>query len=634
MNKRRARTAGVAWRKHRALRIDMKVLLAEDDESVAEVLQEFLVHQRHLVDVTGDGEAAWNLIELGNYDLILLDVLLPKLDGISLCRRLRSKGHRMPVLLLTGLDASTDKVAGLDAGADDYVVKPCDLAELAARIRALLRRGGAALPPVLEWGPLRLDPNTCEVSYQGQPLHLTPKEYNLLELFLRGGRRVYSRSAIVDHLWPFEEPPEEDTVKAHVKGLRHKLRAVGAPADLIETVYGLGYRLKPQASLETETATAQISPAAVRGQLHSALAGIWERSKANVLARVAVLERASLAMLEARLDDALRQQAEREAHKLAGSLGTFGFREGSRLARSMEQALQAGLSPTRERALRFAEGIVALQRELEGAAPAPERPLENHPRVLAVDPDQPLAQALQDAAGEVFLLDIVCGVEAAHDWMEHHRPDLIVLDLHPVLAERLPAADEAARWSLLGELATRQPPIPALVLSDRHSFEERIEATRLGSRAFLEKPVGPERVIGTVERVLERARRRTAKVMIVDDDAPLLAALRALLAPWGLQLLTLADPLQFWQQLESFRPDLLVLDVEMPHLSGIELCRIVRGDPQWQWLPVLFLSCHTDEETIQRAWAGGADDFVAKPVSGPNLAMRILNRLERRRSPR
>ena len=124
------------------------------------------------------------------------------------------------------------------------MVKPLDLAELLARIRALLRRGGASSPPTLEWGELRLNPATYEVSYNGEILRLTGKEYSLLELLLRNERRILSRSVIIERIWSLENPPEEDTVKAHIKSLRKKLRAVSAPDDFIETVHGLGYRLK------------------------------------------------------------------------------------------------------------------------------------------------------------------------------------------------------------------------------------------------------------------------------------------------------------------------------------------------------------------------------------------------------
>jgi len=222
----------------------MKMLLIEDDERIAESLAEALTDQHYVVDVATDGQVGWEFMETFTYDLILLDLLLPKLDGISLCRQLRSRGQLAPVLMLTALDATSDQVAGLDAGADDYVLKPYKLQELLARIRALLRRGNSTFIPNLECGGLQLNPSAHEATYRNCPLSLTPKEYRLLELFLRRGFHLLTRGAILENLWPFEEPPEEDSIKAHIKRLRQKLKAAGAPNDFIETVYGLGYRLK------------------------------------------------------------------------------------------------------------------------------------------------------------------------------------------------------------------------------------------------------------------------------------------------------------------------------------------------------------------------------------------------------
>lgn len=222
----------------------MRILLVEDDELLAGVIAEFLTDNLHVVDIVFDGEIAWEQIQALKYDLILLDVMLPKLDGIHLCQRLRAYNYSVPILMITALDTSTDKVTGLDAGADDYMVKPLDLPELLARIRALGRRGGTPVSPILKWGELKLDPALYEVTYSDQSLRLTPKEYKLLELLLRSGRRVLSRGVIIEHIWSLQEPPEEGTVKTHIKSLRKKLKVVGAPDDFIETAHGLGYRLK------------------------------------------------------------------------------------------------------------------------------------------------------------------------------------------------------------------------------------------------------------------------------------------------------------------------------------------------------------------------------------------------------
>lgn len=224
----------------------MRILLVEDDERITQALAEALMDHHYVVDVVHDGQMGWEFAEAATYDLIILDVMLPRLNGIQFCQRLRQQRNTTPVLILTAKDTSADKVLGLDVGADDYVIKPFDLQELLARVRALLRRGNSALPPILAWGSLRLDPNSCEVTYGEQLLSLTPKEYGLLELFLRNPGRVLSREVILDHLWSFEDIPGDDTVKTHIKRLRQKLKIVGVPSTLIETVYGLGYRLNTQ----------------------------------------------------------------------------------------------------------------------------------------------------------------------------------------------------------------------------------------------------------------------------------------------------------------------------------------------------------------------------------------------------
>jgi two-component system, OmpR family, response regulator len=221
----------------------MKVLIVEDDLSVAESLAEALTELNHVVDVARDGQSGLDYVDSRNFDLILLDVGLPKLNGIDLCQRIRRDGKHIPVLMITARDSLDDKIKGLDAGADDYMIKPFELPELEARMRALLRRGNFMLPPILEWGLLQLNPNTCEVKYDQKALHLTPKEYGLLEIFLRNSHRIFSRDKLIESLWTFNEPPGEETVKMHIKSLRHKLKSSGAPEDLIETVYGLGYRL-------------------------------------------------------------------------------------------------------------------------------------------------------------------------------------------------------------------------------------------------------------------------------------------------------------------------------------------------------------------------------------------------------
>lgn len=606
----------------------------EDDEAIALAVAAVLSEQHYVVDVAADGQAGWDFAAVFRYDLIVLDVMLPKLDGISLCRQLRREGYQMPILLLTAKDTGTDKVMGLDAGADDYVVKPFDFQELTARIRALLRRGNSALPPVLEWGLLSLDPSCCEVTYDSIALHLTPKEYALLELFLRNRQRVFSRSAIVDHLWTFDDPPEEDTIKSHIKGLRQKLKAAGAPKDLIETVYGLGYRLKPLSNKE-QNCRLPSSPGPpatepqsnwAEQQIMMAVAKAREDFLVGISDRLAVLEQMTRALKEGTLGSELRSRAQQETHKLAGALGSFGFALGSQLAYEMEQMLQSRAFIDPAVSLRLCELVSELHRELEQTPTLPtsfEPVSSNHnPLLLVVSNARQLVERLvNEAARQSMQVETATDHTAARSAIASSSPDLVLLDLCP--------EHHQDSLKLLAELSNRMPPLPVLVFTDQNSFTDRLEVARRGGRGCLDKSMPPAQVLEIVTQLRQRLSATEAKVMVVDDDPQMLTAIQNLLEPWGLKITTLAAPQQFWNTLIASSPDLLILDVEMPYINGIELCQVLRNDPRWSGLPVLFLTAHADADTVDQIFTVGADDCVSKPIVGPKLITRILNRLER-----
>jgi DNA-binding response OmpR family regulator len=222
----------------------MRILIIEDDSRIAKPLAEYLRRQHHIVDITTDGLEGWEWSQSGLYELILLDLMLPKLDGITLCQRLRAASSNALILMLTARDTTSDKIVGLDAGADDYLIKPFDLKELAARIRALARRTPQIHSPILIHGEMQLDPATQQVTYAGSILSLTPKEYMILEYFLRNPNQVVTRSAILDKLWELDKYSGEGSIKTHITNLRNKLRASGSSSDLIENIYGIGYRLR------------------------------------------------------------------------------------------------------------------------------------------------------------------------------------------------------------------------------------------------------------------------------------------------------------------------------------------------------------------------------------------------------
>ncbi|RCG31790.1 DNA-binding response regulator [Sphaerisporangium album] len=221
----------------------MRVLVVEDEVRTSALLQRGLAEEGYAVDVAADGQGAvWRATEFG-YDVVVLDVLLPDLDGFEVCRRLRAEGCWAPVLMLTALDAVPDRVRGLDAGADDYLTKPFSFTELSARLRALIRRGARERPTSLQAGDLRLDPASRRAWRGDTELDLSPKEFALLELFLRHPGQVLTRTHILEHVWDFAYDGVSNVVDQYIAYLRRKIdRPFGVKH--LETVRGAGYRLR------------------------------------------------------------------------------------------------------------------------------------------------------------------------------------------------------------------------------------------------------------------------------------------------------------------------------------------------------------------------------------------------------
>lgn len=221
----------------------MRLLVVEDEPGIAAFLRQGLTEEGYAVDVVGDGERAIEFALSAPYDAIILDILLPKKDGFQVCAELRRRGLRTPILMLTARGAVEDQVRGLDAGADDYLMKPFAFAELLARVRALLRRPAVALPTLLQVGDLTLDPVTRRVERAGRPIELTPREFSLLELLMRHPGQVLSRTQIAEHVWNYNFFHQSNVVDVYVRYLRRKIDD-GFQPRLIHTVRGAGYKIE------------------------------------------------------------------------------------------------------------------------------------------------------------------------------------------------------------------------------------------------------------------------------------------------------------------------------------------------------------------------------------------------------
>jgi DNA-binding response OmpR family regulator len=227
----------------------MKVLVVEDDRKVAGFIEQGLTEEGHVVDVAPDGDEATMLAHVYDYDVILLDVMLPKKNGFQVATELRREGRNTPILMLTSRDAAEDVVRGLDAGADDYLSKPFRFEELLARMRALVRRGGAERMEVLQFGDIALDRLKHVATVGGKKLDLTAKEFQLLEYFLLHPEEVVRRTTLLEKVWDMHFDPESNVVDVHVGNLRRKLGRA-TTAEAIETVRGVGFCLRHSAGSE------------------------------------------------------------------------------------------------------------------------------------------------------------------------------------------------------------------------------------------------------------------------------------------------------------------------------------------------------------------------------------------------
>ena len=220
----------------------MRILITEDEKDLADALSRGLRQQGYAADIALDGEEALEMVEVNDYDLIILDLNLPKIDGVEVCQRIRAEGSSIGILMLTARSSLDDRVNGLDQGADDYLVKPFHFPELLARVRAILRREGETRDPILRIGDLVLDPNAVKGYYRGSEILFTTKEFAILEYLMRHAGRVISQEELLEHVWNEDANMFTQTVKVHIKNIRSKLNTAGA-GDLISTVKGKGYLL-------------------------------------------------------------------------------------------------------------------------------------------------------------------------------------------------------------------------------------------------------------------------------------------------------------------------------------------------------------------------------------------------------
>ncbi|MGI0494025.1 response regulator [Alkalinema pantanalense CENA528] len=668
----------------------MRILLAEDDPAISKLLTQRLLEHHYAIDAIADGFSGWEYASTYEYDLLILNVELPKLDGISLCQRLRATGDTTPILLLAAQNTAIARITGLDAGADDYVTKPFDEAELIARIRALLRRSSSNPLPILIWGDLWLNPSNCEVTYQGQLLNLSAKEYALLELMLRESHHVFSNEEILESLWSSAEFPVDATVRSHIRHLRQKLTAVGAPPDLISTAHGRGYYLKPvddksvedgldeslmmasrsltpwnssqQGSLAQEdgrhnssSRPPQLSTLPAQSetdpdrpnpqqQYQTLLDQIWLESQGKIREQFQILQEVVSELHNHALRPHQQEQANRAAHTLAGTLGTLGRFAGMEVARELEQWLHSDVVLETDDASHLQTLVEQLGQTLDASVNLSESAIMTD-CLLIVDPDRHMQEKLARLGVQQGLqTKIFADLAEAQDWLIQQQhpayppqarahcdctPTGLILGCCSTV-RGVTQASVSDSLSFLKEFTLQYPTVPTVVLANVNTCDERLDIIRHGGTCILSRLSSPQSILNAVSATYQqRNLSPETRILLVDDDPILLRTLTTQLQSLGLAVSTLNDAQQLWSVLETVQPDAVVLDIQMPGMSGLELCQVLRSDPRWQRLPILFLSVFADTRTQHQAFLVGADDYLCKPVSGIDLLDRIFNRLKR-----
>ena len=363
----------------------------------------------------------------------------------------------------------------------------------------------------------------------------------------------------------------------------------------------------------------------------AAIERIWSQRVGAVLDQIDIIEEAVADLLGGQLGNELRGPAQREAHKLAGSLGTFGFTLGSSIAREMEAIFARGPALHDGDALRLSELLIQLRKEVgrspssgpRAATEARRTPAaEGSGGILLVGRDDDLAHRLANGAeGRGLRLRSVPGPDDARDALSRATSELVLIDLDVV--------DQGKALELVRELSSAKPPVPAMVLVSGHRFADRLDVARAGGRGFLRKPLPVARVLDAVGEALERLDAGAPKVLILDDDPQALDVLATYLQAEGVHVRTLSDPDRFWESMKEMTPDLLILDIDMPRVNGLELCRVLRMDHRWRQTPVLIVTADQGPDVVGQVFAAGADDLVRKSASGSDLVARVKNRLER-----
>jgi len=595
----------------------MQLLLVEDDESLIQLLTPALQAQNYQVVVAHSGDMGKMRAETGAYDVILLDVELPNLDGITICQQLRRQGNFTPIVLLTARNSHTDRVLGLESGADDYIVKPFDLEELLARIHALIRREHRF--------------------FQVPPTQMTSDDLfidQLSDIWERTKETTFSRiQDLFDALQTLEKGEISEDSRERSQRTAHKL------AGSLGT---FGFEEGSRIAQRLEKTFAEMDN--VKTCLDVVRPLILELHQV-VIATDAKLqnpkqENPDLSNLDFSNSNLLNPSLQPKDEDEAGKAGSFPAVLSPSSIVSTPIALFTN-PPTDQYTDQYTNKYTdkpsdrTSDKQTEspsfltlssGSQNLRQRSLDRiqtSEYILLVDNDLEFAQTLAHDAGSWKLsLKIVQSVQETFAALEASFPKVLLLNAELFRND--------TDWKSLQNLRQVFPLDTSLiVLSESEGLENRLKALEFNADIFLQKPVTSSQIFASVSRSMNFHAHQRVKIMVVDDDEQVTTLLKTLLKRTNFQVEVLNEPTLFGAALSRIQPDLLVLDVEMPSLDGLRICQMIRQDFQWSWLPILCLTCHDDLQTLQDAFAVGADDFISKPINANGFVNRIVNRWQR-----
>ncbi|NEN91338.1 MAG: response regulator, partial [Okeania sp. SIO3H1] len=376
---------------------------------------------------------------------------------------------------------------------------------------------------------------------------------------------------------------------------------------------------------------------------------IWDRFKGGINERIDVLEQVVVAGKNEILEIDLQRKAQQEAHKLAGSLGTFGLVDGSDLAREIESLLAAEKPLNHSEIFHLSKLVKSLCKKIEQHSNIDKEKSDNQQikylerqysipivpeckLLLILDKDSLFAkQFIEEAVTKKIQFKLAPDVLITTDIDAYINQNLnnslqdLSFSPNVVLFDLEVAANSE---EILGQFSSQMPSVPVVVLNTKGELSDRVKFAKLGASAYLKKPLPAAQVIDIVLDIW-RKNQTLATVMIVDDDLQILENIEQILTQWGIKVVTLSDERYFWTTLENTVPDLLILDIEMPYFNGIDLCQVIRNDPHWNWLPVIFLTAHCDPILCHQVFTAGADDYICKSFKYSDLITRIINRIKR-----